>query len=223
MDSGDVVKRLGAGRVGYHTDMTLWAGVQPARYDLSSGFSRRFQFLTFYPTLKDIDRYRQSRREMKGVAVSSIQMKGIRLGINQKMSEMFQNLKRVYFSQEFYAELQKLDVLHYEDELYERLALGYWLMKSPKISDQITINLDAELRRLIKLENEYKHQVRSTTATTIMWNLMKDEQEVKEYRIINVMMSLGLDIGKIHSAINNNIIYKKIKKSGKDLVNLKLK
>ena len=96
-------------------------------------------------------------------------------------------------------------------------------MKSPKISDQITINLDAELRRLIKLENQYKHQVRSTTATTIMWNLMKDEQEVKEYRIINVMMSLGLDMGKIHSAINNNIIYKKIKKSGKDLVNLKLK
>ena len=59
---------------------------------------------------------------MKGVSVSSIQMKGIRLGINQKMSEMFQNLRRVYFSQEFYAELQKLDVLHYEDELYESLA-----------------------------------------------------------------------------------------------------
>ena len=215
LDSGNVVKRLAGGKIGYHTNVTLWAGVQPARYDLTSGFSRRFIFMTFYPTIKDIDRYRKARRDMKGVTVNKINLKSIHLAIGNRFKDIHHNLKKIYFHQNFYTELNKMDVMHYDDELFERLAIGYWLMKVDKIQDQLQIVMDAELRRLIHLCKWYKDEVRTATPTKMVWNMIKDEKKIWENRLISVLIATGMEIIEIKKAINNLIIRKNIKKDGK--------
>jgi len=221
LDTGNVVKRLGPGKISYHTNLTLWAGVQPARYDLSSGFSRRFIFLTFYPNLNDIQRFRFARRSIKGVNVNVSALKTIRLAINEKYQQIYKNLKRVYFGQDFYAELNKMDIMHYDDELFERLAMGYWLMKTPKLQDTLEVRMEPELKRIMNLEYEYRKDVRKTSPTTIVKRLLSGQKKIKKDRLENMGISLGLTSPEINMALSNLEIYKNIKKEGKDLIILR--
>ena len=221
LDTGDVVKRLGAGKISYHTNLTLWAGVQPARYDLSSGFSRRFIFMTFYPTIADIERYRFARRSIKGVYVNYTALKSLKIAVNMRYSEIFKNLRRVYFGEDFYTELNKMDIMHYDDELFERLAIGYWLMRSDKLKDTLEIRVDPELKRIMALELEYRRDVRKTSPTTIIKRLISTQKKIKKSRIENLAISLGLTAGEISMALSNLEVYKNIKKEGKDIVILK--
>jgi len=221
LDTGNVVKRLGPGKISYHTNLTLWAGVQPARYDLSSGFSRRFIFLTFYPNLNDIQRFRFARRSIKGVNVDATALKTIRLAINEKYQQIYKNLKRVYFGQDFYAELNKMDIMHYDDELFERLAMGYWLMKTPKLQDTLEVRMEPELKRIMNLEYQYRIDVRKTSPTTIVKRLLSGQKKIKRERMENMGVSLGLTTAEINLALTNLEVYKYIKKEGKDLLILK--
>ena len=221
LDSGDIVKRLGPGKFGYHTNLTLWAGVQPARYDLSSGFSRRFIFLSFYPNITDIERYRFARRSTKGVYVNWANLKTVRLAINQRYNQILNNVKRIYFGQDFYAELNKMDIMHYDDELFERLAIGYTLMKSEKLQDTLEVRLDDELKRIMQLELKYRMQVRKTSPTNIIKSLIAGHKKIKKSRIENLATSLGLEAGAISMALSNLEVYKNIKKDGKDIIILK--
>lgn len=220
LDSGNVVKRLGPAKIGYHTDITLWAGVQPARYDLGSGFARRFIFMTFYPKIADINRYRKSRREMKSISVSKSQMNLINLSIGKRMEEIDNDVKSVSFSKQFYDELDNLDVLHYEDELFERMAIGYWIMKK-KCTDQLYVTMDRELRRLIHLVHFYKKEVNTFSPQKVLWNMIRDEEKVKESTFFNYAIALGFETIEINQALRNLYVFKKIKKDGKDLVILK--
>lgn len=217
LDSGNVVKRLGPAKIGYHTNLTLWAGVQPARYDLGSGFARRFIFMTFYPKIGDINRYRKSRREMKGIDVSRSQMNLINMSIGKRMEEVDNDIKSVSFSKQFYEELDNLDVLHYEDELFERMALGYWVMKK-KCTDQLYITMDRELRRLIHLVHFYKKEVNTYSPQKIIWNMIRDEEKVKETTLFSYALALGFEVNEINLVLRTLYVYKKIKKDGKDLV-----
>ncbi|GAH74472.1 unnamed protein product, partial [marine sediment metagenome] len=53
LDSGYCYKRLASGPIKYQTFVTLQTGVQPARFNLSSGLGRRLLFIEFIPTRKD--------------------------------------------------------------------------------------------------------------------------------------------------------------------------
>jgi len=212
LDSGRVGKDMADGNISYHTDLTLWAGVQPARYDLSSGFSRRFIFMTFYPTIKDIELYRDKRRRAKGIKTDYTALKNIRLAIGQRKKEIEENLTHITFSQEFYSHLNTFDHMHYDDELCERLALGYWLMRSEHIQDQLYIRLDDELKRLLNQLKVYEQTVRNTGPTTIIEKLISSEEKIQKGTVINYASRLGLGLNQIQGALNNLSVKKKIKK-----------
>ena len=211
LDSGDVVKRLGAGRVGYHTDMTLWAGVQPARYDIGGGFSRRLLFMTFYPSIADITRYRKNRVDAQNVIVSRSKMNALRMAIDNRIEEV-NNLKSIHFSNDYRAEISKLDNFHYEDSLYDRLAIGYWIMRKETIRDQLFITMDAELRRIIHLEDQYRRDVNNYSISKVIWNLIKDEEKINNSRLYNICMRLGFEELQINEAMRALYMNKKIKK-----------
>ncbi|MBU0792030.1 MAG: hypothetical protein KKC55_16400, partial [Gammaproteobacteria bacterium] len=67
LDSGMLVKRLGPGEISYSTNVTLFSGSQPARFDLSSGLGRRFLFIYFIPSKEEKELIRAGRRRGKGV------------------------------------------------------------------------------------------------------------------------------------------------------------
>ena len=55
LDHGHVLKQLGSGEIAYRTFLSLWTGVQPGSYDLSSGLGRRLCVMIFVPTQADND------------------------------------------------------------------------------------------------------------------------------------------------------------------------
>ena len=159
LDSGRVGKERGPGSIEYKTDLTLWAGTQPARYDLGSGFARRFIFLVFTPTWKDVLAYRKARRAMMNLNVNYGVLKNLRSLLDKRFQDI-NNVTNITFSQEFYTELDKHKIMHYEDEMIERLAIGYWLMKEPQIGGTLEVRTDPELVRLINLQKEYRIKAR---------------------------------------------------------------
>ena len=90
LDHGLVCKRLGAGKIEYETQLTLWAGIQPMRFDLTSGMGRRFIYLAFFPTKDEADTLLQSWWKSKNVRPDVRHLEKIRHRIRQFMKDIRQ-------------------------------------------------------------------------------------------------------------------------------------
>jgi len=221
LDTGKISLRRGPGSRTYKTDLTLWAGVQPARYDLGAGFTRRLLFMILLPTIKDIDLLNDSREQMKGITISPIQMKTMKMAINQRQKDIYHNLRKIYFHHGFKAELNRMRLLHYDKDLFERLAIGYWIMKSDIIRDQLQITMTNELKILIQKADQWKKDVRTISILKVLKNLISSEEKVNESYVFNIMLSFGYEEKQIMACLRSLYFNKYIKKEGKDLVILK--
>ena len=215
LDTGKVGKDLSAGGLNYETNLTAWAGVQPARFDLGSGFARRLIFTALYPSMKDIRDLRKNRREAKEVKINNTVLKNIRLGIGQKKQQIESNLKKITFSNEFHKNMDQFDNMPYDDELFERVAIGYHMMKADRIGDQLYITMDKELERIIKLLQKYESMIMKAGPTTFVWHLIRSEDYIEKKTVLNYGFKLGLENKQIQGALNNIIGLKKwAKKEG---------
>jgi hypothetical protein len=215
LDTGMVGKDLGGGGIAYETNLTAWAGVQPARFDLGSGFARRLVFTALYPSIADIRTLRESRRKAKNIKIDITALKNIRLGIGQKKQEITSNLKKITFSEEFYCTMDDYENMPYDDDLFERVAIGYHLMRTDRIGDQLYITMDSELSRIMKLLRKYEGMIRRAGPLEYIWNLIRSEDYVEKGTVLNYGYKLGLENNQIQGALNNIIGIKKwAKKEG---------
>ena len=156
LDSGRVVKSLAGGEISYETYHTLWAGVQPARYDLSSGMGRRLCFLELLPTISDKMRLKKSRRKGRvRPDVRRLQM------IRQRLTRIkldLQKVEEVVFHDSLYQFLDSLETPHYEDILLEKIALGYTVMMEDWNSKMV-VRLTPEIRKLLEYEVMVRRRV----------------------------------------------------------------
>jgi len=218
LDSGMVRKRLANGKLEYQTHLTMWSGVQPARYNLSSGLGRRFIFLMFTPTWADVREFKRRRRAAKNVRVDYKVLKTLRDLLNQRFREIRNNITGITFTHDFYVKLDKLNVIHYEEPLYERLAMGYWLMRSEALRGTIYISMDAELERILDMEYEHRKKVKKGTQTEQVWALMKDKKRWNEKELLEYLLEFSLDWDTSRNIIQNLIAYGNIHREGRDLV-----
>jgi hypothetical protein len=215
LDTGRVGKDLAAGGLNYETNLTAWAGVQPARFDLGSGFARRLIFTALYPSIAEIKELRQSRRTAKNIPIDITALKNIRYAIGQKRQEIISNLKKVTFSNDFYKSLDRYDNMPYDDDLFERIGLGYHLMKNERISDQIFVTREPEMDRLFDLLRKYEGMIKNAGPLTFIWHLIRSEDYVEKATVLNYGYKLGLENKQIQGALNNIIGIKKwAKKEG---------
>ena len=188
LDRGYVMKRLGAGKISYQTGVTVWAGTQPARFDLSSGLGRRFVFMQFVPTIRDQEVLRQARRHGKGVRYNPVRTNLIRQSIRQLIEDV-RKIKDVRYDPSFYKLLDALHLPPYEEPLFERMALGYWLTKFPP-KEQVIIKPTAELEKILRNEKLYRDEIKRGSEFTQVVSILLDaggqlpEVEVKKQLIV---------------------------------------
>ncbi|MFA5760441.1 MAG: hypothetical protein WC877_01610 [Dehalococcoidales bacterium] len=158
LDSGRVVKALANGEYEYFTNLTLWCGIQPVKCDMSGGLGRRLCIVLNIPTKEDEERYADASQKSDNVKIDPEHMKDLNTRIKMWESTI-KCIKHVEFSNEFYTFVRKkLCAKNYIIELYKKLGIGYTIAKYGG-SENIVVNLDDNLRNILKLEEIWRRQV----------------------------------------------------------------
>ena len=187
LDSGRVEKSLASGEIRYVTHVTLQCGVQPARYDMSGGLGRRFLFIVFIPSEKDFERLKWARRAATGKRLNPLRVDRIRIGIHDILQRL-EKVQDVVIDEKLYRYFDRQTgshkILHFEEELWERLAIGYTVMRG-KFDSVLRVEVDDELLRIIDRAVVDRRKVQRGAAYLQVFVALKDlggEATPKELR-----------------------------------------
>jgi len=155
-DNGRVKKVMRSGWVEYTTRYTLWAGTQPARFELESGMDRRFFVIDIEMTPEKELKYKMAQAKQASMLPHE---RAELVHMAEKMRDFFTERAMevimnppvgLYFDDEFNEWLYSPDVRSHEADLFRRLALGYAIM-SPnyKGGGILKINMTDQLREIL--------------------------------------------------------------------------
>lgn len=158
LDHGHVNKRLGAGKIEYQTNFTLWAGVQPARYDLTSGLGRRMCFLLFLPVRLDNDNLLDAMHKARNIKPSLGEVNELWDKIDSWRKGM-DIIEKVTYDDDVFAMYKKLGIFSYESSYFDRLILG-WHLATYGPDKEIHVSVGhKELMELINLEKRWRDDI----------------------------------------------------------------
>ena len=160
LDHGHVTKRLGSGKIEFDTRMTLWAGVQPARFDLTSGMGRRLMYMVFIPSKLDNEYLMDSMHASRNLAPNKVHMNNMWSELRQFKQDV-EGIQTIKFDDSVLAMYKELGLYSFEGSYFDRLLIGYQLaMYGPE--KHITISMkDPELVKLIVLQKKWRTEIAS--------------------------------------------------------------
>lgn len=208
LDSGIVNKRLANGDLKYNSNMTWWVGTQPARFDLSSGLARRFIFLVKYPTWYDFDNMKKRRRAAKNVVKTQSNTKALHDLLDARFHQIRNNVSSIIFHDDFYKALDKKRIVHYEEALYERIAIGYWLMKEYNLNGALEVRMDPELQRILDLEHGYRKKIKKGPLINMVWTMVKDLEKIDKKTLKDQLLDVSIDYDEAETLIRTLITLK---------------
>ena len=158
LDSGEVFKHLGSGKIEFITYMTLWAGVQPARYDLRSGMGRRMVFLVFIPTKHDNANLIRAQHDAQNIAQDNVRMTHIWDEVNTWVDDI-NKIERIEFDESLTELYLNMDLFSFEVSYFNRLALGYELaVNGPR--KKITVDAhDKGIREMFEQQKQWRTNI----------------------------------------------------------------
>lgn len=151
LDKGWVRKRLArSGEKGIHypTNITIWTGSQPTRLELGAGIGRRFYMQEFIPNRAEREIISEARRAGRGVETPASRVMSIKNSL-EVIIDKLKNVKKISFTAQFDAFLQNYKLIHFEEELFERLAIGYSVMQGD-FDEELVVRLTPQLREIIE-------------------------------------------------------------------------
>lgn len=191
MDSGKVQKNIKGLDKEYSTQMTMWLGVQNALYDQKSGLTRRLVFIDATPDASDIRKYRLARMNGRGMEPN---LSGI-IDLRKMYREFYKGLKvdgHLKFTKDFDDYLLGLDILHSEDVLIEKVAMGYTLIRRYEGGD-LVIDIDDDLKKMLDNIVRWRNDMSVTgNNTTILSILHSFPQGITQVRLEAMAMKLGM-------------------------------
>lgn len=158
LDHGNVFKRLAGGAVSYTTHLTLWTGVQPGSYDLSSGLGRRLAVMNFVPTKDDNLAIMEIMHKTRGMKPDHDAMRELRENIDMAVHSM-KGIEKIEFDDSILKLYRELDMYSFETTYFDRMILGYYLMKYP-IDKVIHVDTgDKELVEMLRRQKTWREDV----------------------------------------------------------------
>ena len=189
LDSGFVNKRLAAGSIKYKTSVTLWSGTQPARFDLAGGIGRRLTFMHLIPTDEDIEIMRRARRSGFGKRLNTAKTDAIRSHIDKRKDEV-SVITDVKMTKSIYDEIDKYKMMPFEEPIYERIALGYSIMKG-NFNGLLEIKMDKDLAAMFKQEYIWRLEIKKGS----------EQSQILGY--IRSCKDMSIGIGELRSYLYN--------------------
>ena len=191
LDSGFLIKRLALGKIQYITQLTLFTGSQPMRFNLTSGLGRRFIYIWFIPTKDEEGLIRKSRREAKNY-VSDLSIVSSLKDDLKKVATSCQTIERVKFDGGIYKLFDKIHVPHFEETLYERMAIGYTLARDNGADKTLEVSVDSTLRELFERANNWRLEIKKGAETSQVYQVVKEMTGSTVSQVKRRLTDLGL-------------------------------
>lgn len=158
LDHGRVNKDLAGGSISYQSNMTLWGGVQPARYDFTSGMGRRMIFMLFLPTRVDNDNLLDIMNTTRNMTVDPGKMQELWTEIDGWIEQMGQ-IKSIEFDSSVLRLYKRLNLNSFESPLFDRLLLSYHLAMYPA-SEHVVISANDKIALdLVQREKKWRDDI----------------------------------------------------------------
>lgn len=199
LDNGRVQKGMRAGWVQYTTRYTVWAGTQPARFELDSGLDRRFFIIDIEMSPQKELQYKQAQQlqsnmsteERAELASMSIE---IRTWLRTRMEQAVANPPTgILFDDDIGEWINRPDIRSYEADLFRRLAIGYHMML-PDYQGGVPmiIGLDDTLTQILEQSLEQRRRVMDADLELIrstFWK--KDMPKSQLLKEVSRMITMG--------------------------------
>jgi hypothetical protein len=158
LDHGRVNKDLAGGSIEYQSNLTLWGGVQPARYDFTSGMGRRMVFMLFLPTRVDNDNLLEVMDTTRNMKCDPEHMRQLWNDIDQWV-EQIGVIKSLEFDSSVLRLYKRLGLNSFESPIFDRLLLGYHLAKYEAESSTVIGADDKEVIELVQREKKWRDDI----------------------------------------------------------------
>ena len=214
LDDGKINKDVVSGEIKYETMVTLFSAVQPARYNLTSGLGRRLLFIVYVPTMNDFRELRKIRRRSRNVVDNKELLRKIKGNIDELYNKV-ETITSVRFSNEFYEWMDRNNIVPYEEILYERIGIGYWIMNEKiKSGGELYVDIDDKLVEIFNHQKRDRTSVKNGVNDDQVWRVIKDEKIVKKEELITLLLEFSLNRNHIESSLRTLQVLKKIKVEG---------
>ena len=201
LDSGYLIKRLAMGKLRYVTQLTLWTGSQPSRFDLSSGLGRRLIFLYFIPSREEEDTIRLARRSGKNVNAPMERLTMIRKDVEDVKTKI-RGVKKIIYDRSIYEMIDKLRIPHYEEELFERMALGY-TVANKDFGETIVVSVDNELIKIVNQAHMWRNEIKRGSEYSQAMTVLREMTNCPLTEVKQRLTNLGWTWDKSTEVINN--------------------
>jgi len=211
LDHGNLAKDVvGGPTISYKTYFTLWGGIQPAKFDLTSGLGRRLCFLLNIPTKDQKKRLGEAIWESRNKRPDTDHVQTLSETINN-WSSTFDQVNRIDYDHSVFELYSELDIEPYMYTCYDRLILGYHLAKGHIESNMCLDIEDKDLYNLIMQEYKWRMDIDRGPDLIQVANLIKeygfqDENEpdkwyIKVATLNTVCHTCQMSIANIHEKI----------------------
>lgn len=171
LDSGRIIKRLANDRFEFTTHLTLWTGVQPAKFDISSGLGRRLCYTLFIPTRKDNENLIDAQQESQGMRADLLEMK--KLWYKQKtFINDLNTIENVTFAPDVWAEYKKMKIFSFEATFFNNLLLGLHLAKNDPEKNVVVSLKDKDIKATLMQEKEWRKKINQGVPFILMLNII---------------------------------------------------
>ena len=208
LDSGYLVKRLGPGELRYETHLTLFAGSQPARFSLTSGLGRRFLFIYFVPSLEQQKEMRIFRRLGKGMQGTK-KLDDAVYYLTDKLIHDAQIIQSLSYDDSVYNALDKLDVPHYEEPLFEKVALGY-SMATQSIAKDFVVKCSPQIEHLWGMAKDWRFKIKSGAQDSQVMQFIHAKPGISDKELKEIMLDFGMSFAETQLAIESLFRQKRI-------------
>jgi len=156
-DNGRVMKAMKSGWVQYNTRYTLWAGTQPARFELESGLDRRFFIIDIEMSPgKELEYKKAQRKQAQMTNTDRADLAGMNIEIaqwflNRQLEVMLSPPTGIIFGDKIEEWLERPEVRSFESDLFRRLCIGYTMMREEWVGDDVLdVEMTPELAMLLE-------------------------------------------------------------------------
>lgn len=194
LDRGWVRKRLaksGEEGIKYPTWLTMWTGSQPVRLDMGSGFLRRIVPIEWMPTLEEMELIEKQRLQARYVHVSAsktMKMKNAMEGIIDGVKQ----IKKITFSEDFDAMIKYYKMMHFENEQFERIGIGYTVMKG-QFDEHLYVEVDEPLKELLRNVIKWRNSVKMDPEINQVVYAIKDQGPMTKQQMLYFLGRYSVD------------------------------